>query len=143
MLVSHFCVLNHLERVGGGPTPLHLARASQVPKTTMTHTLAGLEAMGLVETRPNPLDGRSKRVWITPRSREMRAGAVAALGPDAARLRGRLPTARIAALLPALVELRRVLDEDRDGHPSGRVGSVREAPHEGQHLGDRTPLGDL
>ncbi len=43
VLVSHFSVLNHLIRVRDGATPLQLANAFQVPKTTMTHTLAGLE----------------------------------------------------------------------------------------------------
>ena len=66
MLVSHFAVLNHLIRVEDGRTPRELARAFQVPKTTMTHTLAGLESAGYVRMKPNAEDGRSKRVWITP-----------------------------------------------------------------------------
>ncbi|MEZ5791707.1 MAG: hypothetical protein R3D34_13310 [Nitratireductor sp.] len=41
-LISHFSVLNHLTRVCDGRTPLEIARAFQVPKTTMTHTLSGL-----------------------------------------------------------------------------------------------------
>jgi hypothetical protein len=36
----HFSVLNHLMRVEDGRTPLELARAFQVPKTTLS-TLAG------------------------------------------------------------------------------------------------------
>ena len=35
-LISHFSVLNHLIRVKDGQTPLVIARAFQVPKTTMT-----------------------------------------------------------------------------------------------------------
>jgi DNA-binding MarR family transcriptional regulator len=112
-LVSHFAVLNHLVRVRDGGTPLALARAFQVPKTTMTHTLAGLERAGLVEMQPNPEDGRSKRVWITDRGRAFREEAIAGLGPDVARLAERFPTERVAALLPGLEALRRVLDEDR------------------------------
>ena len=38
-LTSHFGVLNHLMNVHDGRTPLKLARAFQVPKTTMTHTI--------------------------------------------------------------------------------------------------------
>ncbi len=56
-LVSHFSVLNHLVRLGEGKTPLDLARAFQVPKTTMTHTLAGLEGAGLIRFAPNPRTG--------------------------------------------------------------------------------------
>ena len=59
MLVTHFSVLNHLVRVGDGRTPLALARAFQTPKTSMTHTLAGLERHGMVDMRPNPKDNRS------------------------------------------------------------------------------------
>ena len=112
-LVSHFGVLNHLVRVGDGRTPLDLARAFQVPKTTMTHTLAGLDRAGLVATRPNPEDGRSKRVWITPAGRAFRDDAIAALAPDVARLAARVPDETLAALLPGLETLRRALDEDR------------------------------
>ena len=49
LLVSHFSVVNHLIRVRDGSTPLELARAFQVPKTSMSHTLAGLEKNGFVE----------------------------------------------------------------------------------------------
>lgn len=110
----HFGVLNHLVRVRDGRTPLEIATAFQVPKTTMTHTLGGLERAGLVIMRPNPEDGRSKRVWLTPAGRAFREAAIAALAPDVARLAGRLPTGRVASLLPGLMELRRVLDADRD-----------------------------
>lgn len=65
LISPHFTVLNHLIRVSDGPTPIMLARAFQVPTTTMTHTVSRLVKHRLVEMRPNPKDGRSKRVWIT------------------------------------------------------------------------------
>jgi len=114
-LISHFTVLNHLIRVKDGQTPLVLARAFQVPKTTMTHTLAGLEKAGLVEMRPNPGDKRSKCVWITPHGRAFRDQAIAGLVPDVQRLSGRIDAQRLAKLVPALAEVRKVLDSDRDG----------------------------
>ena len=64
-VVAQFSVLNHLVRVGDGRTPLAIARAFQVPKTSMTHTLSVLEREGLIEIRKNPGDGRSKLVYIT------------------------------------------------------------------------------
>jgi DNA-binding MarR family transcriptional regulator len=79
----------------------------------MTHTLAGLERGGLVAMRPNPEDGRSKRVWLTEAGRRFREQAIAGLAPDVARLGARFESARLAALLPELEALRRVLDEDR------------------------------
>lgn len=115
MLVSHFSVLNHLVRVKDGQTPLALARAFQVPKTTMTHTLSGLERAGLVGMRPNPEDGRSKRVWITDAGRRFREEAIAALAPDVADIAVAFPPERTAEALPHLTALRKILDEGRDG----------------------------
>jgi DNA-binding MarR family transcriptional regulator len=115
MLVSHFSVLNHLIRVRDGRTPLDLARAFQVPKTTMTHTLASLEAAGLVEMRANPDDKRSKCVWITADGRAFREAAIQALEPDLADLAQRFPHAAVEAMLPALTDLRRIMDDARDG----------------------------
>ncbi|MBX9926145.1 MAG: MarR family winged helix-turn-helix transcriptional regulator [Hyphomicrobiaceae bacterium] len=113
MLVSHFGVLNHLTRVQDGRTPLDLARSFQVPKTTMTHTLATLEAAGLIETRLNPEDKRSKLVWITAHGRSLRKTAIEALNPDLERLAKQFPLAAVEAILPTLTTLRQVMDADR------------------------------
>lgn len=112
--VAHFSVLNHLIRVADGRTPLELANAFQVPKTTMTYTLAGLEKRGLVAMRANPQDGRSKRVWLTPAGREFRDAAIGLLAPDIADLAERFPLADIADIIPRLAELREYLDAMRD-----------------------------
>lgn len=117
-LKSHFVVLNHLVRVADGRTPHELAAAFQVPKTTMTHTLRGLETGGLVRTAPNPADGRSKCVWITPAGRAFREQAIAALAPDTARIAAEFPPERLAPLLPELAALRTVMDRLRDSTPA-------------------------
>lgn len=114
MMVAHFSVLNHLIRVKDGQTPLVLARAFQVPKTTMTHTLGGLEKQGFIEMRPNPRDKRSKRVWITDAGRAFRDSAIQSLAPDVARLSESFEHEDVARLVPALQRLRVILDEDRD-----------------------------
>jgi DNA-binding MarR family transcriptional regulator len=114
-LVSHFAVLNHLSRLGDGRTPLEIARAFQVPKTTMTHTLQGLEKASLIAFAPNPKDGRSKCVMLTDAGRAFRDASVAALGPDIERIARDFPPERIAGLLPALADLRAWLDRDRGG----------------------------
>ena len=123
VLLPHFSLLNHLVRVRDGQTPLALARAFQVPKTTMTHTLAVAERHGWVETRPNPRDGRSKEVWLTASGRAFREESIAALAPDLARLARDRPEA-VRALLPHLVSLREYLDRARDGdQPPNGSGS--------------------
>ncbi|MEM8774210.1 MAG: MarR family transcriptional regulator [Pseudomonadota bacterium] len=114
MVLPHFSVLNHLIRVEDGQTPLVLARAFQVPKTSMTHTLAGLEKRGMVETRPNPEDARSKRVWITRKGRAFRDDAIKDIVEDFAPIEAQFSGERASAILPELEDLRKVLDAARD-----------------------------
>jgi DNA-binding MarR family transcriptional regulator len=116
LIAPHFAVVNHLIRVSDGQTPLVLARAFQVPKTTMTHTLAGLERHGLVEMRPNPDDGRSKRIWLTVAGRRFHDAAIADMGPLFAELAQEVPPEAIATALPVLSQVRRVIDRMRDRH---------------------------
>lgn len=113
-LVSHFSVLNHLVRVQDGRTPLELARAFQTAKTTMTHTLAGLDKAGYVEMRPNTEDARSKRVWISDTGRAFREQAIVSVKPDLERVAAEFPADRVLNLLPELEELRKIMDRQRD-----------------------------
>ena len=114
LIAPHFAVLNHLTRVSDGRTPVEIARAFQVPKTSMTHTLKGLEQHELVDMRPNPDDGRSKRVWLTDKGRTVRADTIAALGPDFSQLAQDFDVARLADIRPVLTDLRIYLDAARD-----------------------------
>ncbi|MEQ3710095.1 MAG: MarR family transcriptional regulator [Tateyamaria sp.] len=114
LIAPHFTVLNHLCRVEDGRTPVDMARAFQVPKTSMTHTLKGLEAHGLVELRPNPEDGRSKRVWLTQAGRDLRSQTIGALGTEFARLAADFDTDRLLAIRPVLTDLRIMMDAARD-----------------------------
>jgi DNA-binding MarR family transcriptional regulator len=114
MVAAQFSVLNHLASRPAGQTPLRIARAFQVPKTSMTHSLAVLERAGLVETAPNPEDGRSKIVRITPAGLAFRAEVIAALTPDMVQSLAGLEPGTLEALLPRLIHLREVLDAARD-----------------------------
>lgn len=113
LIAPHFGVLNHLMRLGDGCTPIAMARAFQVPKTSMTHTLSGLERRGLVEMRPNPRDGRSKQVWLTDAGRGVRDGVIRDMAPELAKLAEALDPERLLSILPVLSELRIYLDESR------------------------------
>lgn len=114
VLVTHFSVVNHLVRLGDGRTPLEIARAFQVPKTSMTHTLQGLETMGYVRIAPNPSDRRSKCVWLTDAGRAFREDAIARMAPDLAKMAAAIGPDRVAALIPELAEIRAYLDANRD-----------------------------
>ncbi len=112
-LVSHFGVLNHLARLGDGRTPLSIAQALQVPKTTMTHTLSGLNKAGLIQFEPNPADSRSKCVMLTDAGRSFRKEAISRLIPDMVELAEAIPFERMADALPVLEEIRKYLDRQR------------------------------
>ena len=114
MLMPHFSVLNHLIRVGDGTTPLALSNAFQIPKASMTHTLAGLVKAGYIEMRENEKDKRSKCIYITRTGRAFRDRAIQNLVPDVEELAKEFSVNDVEAMLPALVELRKVLDRRRD-----------------------------
>lgn len=114
LLASHFGVVSHLIRVRDGATPLELARAFQVPKTTMTHTLAGLEKHGFVEMRPNPDDKRSKQVWLTREGEKLRDDALAKMRPLFEVLGKQFPPNRVSKMLPDLSEFRTLFDQLRN-----------------------------
>ena len=85
----------------------------QVPKTPMTQAPSGLETRGLIALQPNPEDGRSKLVRLTGKGRKVRDAAMAATGADVSMLTDQLPPQRLAALLPDLRALRKLLDDNR------------------------------
>ena len=114
LVLPHFTVINHLIRVQDGQTPLHLARAFQVPKTSMTHTLAGLEKHGFVVMKANPEDARSKQVWLTQAGRAFRDEAIAGLDPDIAQFADTFDVTELTVLTEHLERLRERLDSARD-----------------------------
>lgn len=115
LIAPHFTVLNHLTRVADGRTPIDMARAFQIPKTSMTHTLKGLEARGLIVFRPNPEDGRSKTVWLTDAGRALRAAVIGELMQEGPRVMAGFDMERLKDAKPILTALRQHLDAARDG----------------------------
>lgn len=67
---SHGAVLAHLYQ-RGGPLPVTaLVLALKRPKSTITKTTDSLESGGYLSKTPNPEDGRSYLVELTPRGKE-------------------------------------------------------------------------
>jgi len=112
--MPQFSVLNHLVRLGDKPSPLTLAKAFQLPKTSMTHTLATLEKQALIEMRPNPDDGRSKLIHITRAGQAARERTIDAMLPDLAQLGVDVGVVNIKAALPLLEKARQQLDSYRN-----------------------------
>ncbi len=112
--MSHFVVLNHFPRLGDTSSPQDLARAIQVTKGAMTNTLKRLESRGLVDVRPDPDDGRAKRVTLTDAGRQVRNEAIDAIGPALQAVGERFSQERLKDALPLLREVREYLDRARD-----------------------------
>jgi len=112
--VSHFSVLDHLVRLGDAKMPRTLARAFQLSKGTMTHTLAELLKRGFIRLEPNEKDGRSKLVFVTDLGRAFRRKAMANLAPAMRELETKLDFKQIAKMQLELAGVRAVLDDNRD-----------------------------
>jgi DNA-binding MarR family transcriptional regulator len=104
-------VLNHLARVRDGATPQQLARAFQVGPDAMAALLGDLEGRGLARRGGD----RGRRALATEAGLRLRDRAMADLAPEVAALAARFPQGRMAALLPELAALRRVMDGMREG----------------------------
>ncbi len=114
VLFSHFTVLNHLVRVQDGRTPIEIAKTFQIPKTTMTHTLSGLEKAGFIEMRTNESDARSKRVWLTDNGRDLLETIIRSTAEGVKGLDQLYSVDRVKAILPELEALRKIMDERRE-----------------------------
>jgi DNA-binding MarR family transcriptional regulator len=62
--LSETAVLGRLER-GGPATTAELARAEAVKPQSMRTTIASLAALGLIERKPHPTDGRQIHILLT------------------------------------------------------------------------------
>ena len=114
MTLPQFSVLNHLVRLGGDRAPARIARAMQVTKSTMTNTLGHLERAGYIAVRPDASDGRAKKVDITEAGRAAREQAITAMAPELAWLMQRISMQEVAAALPLMEQVRKLLDERRN-----------------------------
>lgn len=108
-----FGVLNRFCRLGDNETPQSLASAFQVTKGAMTNTLTRLSDRGLVKIKPDPVDGRSKRVFITAKGRNVRNDSIAAVGEVFSNLNEAITIDEIKQALPFLNKLRVHLDNNR------------------------------
>ena len=111
--LSQFTLLNHFTRLGGERSLVQLASAMQVTKAAMTNTVARLQAKGLLSVQPDPLDGRGKRVSLTPAGVAARQQAVRQLGQGLAAMQEAVSPQDLAAALVALRKLRVWFDNNR------------------------------
>jgi DNA-binding MarR family transcriptional regulator len=113
--MAGFTVLNHMVRLGHERrAPAKIAGAVQVTKGAMTGTLKRLEAGGWIVVEPDLTDGRGKAVSLTPAGRAIRDEAIRRLTPGFMALFSGLSPEELAAILPTLQKVRRLLDAARD-----------------------------
>ncbi len=108
-----FAVLERLAWQGEGQTSASIAAAFGWPKTTMSHTVAVLETRGLVRLEPNPRDGRSKCLWLTPKGRSLALSGRAAVEADLAGIAALAPSAALTRLTEDLLSLSDRLSDQR------------------------------
>ena len=97
-----------------GPlTPSELADAERVKRPTATRFVACLERAGLVTRDPDPDDGRSYRVAITPDGAGLLAAAAGRKNAYLARGLESLDADELATLDRAAALLERLLDEEQ------------------------------
>lgn len=109
METSHFSVLNHLSSTGE-KSPVQLARTFQVTKGAMTNTLQKLEIAGYIHIRPDWDDARKKWVSINKAGEAAREQAMRAVAPLFDKIASQIDPQTIKHALPALRELRRILE---------------------------------
>ena len=117
LTIAQFTILNHCVRLGDNKTPAQLADILQVTRGTLTSTLGRLAEKRFISLVPDAADGRSKRVVLTAAGREARDAAIAAAQPLLETARLAMPSAMVVRMLPALEDLRRWLDANRQKPP--------------------------
>ncbi|MBO9473200.1 MULTISPECIES: MarR family winged helix-turn-helix transcriptional regulator [unclassified Shimia] len=111
MELSHFSVLNHLDRSNAERSPAQLAKTFHLTRGAMTNTLHKLEVAGYVHIRPDWDDARRKFVAISPAGRQARDAALASMAPIINEMVSKLGDDRVRAALPILRELRLKLED--------------------------------
>jgi DNA-binding MarR family transcriptional regulator len=114
LTVTHFGIVSHLSRRPNGETPLQLASAFQVPKTSMTHMIKVLETRGYVVQVSNAKDGRSKLIQITQQGHLFIQDSFAGFLPEFAKVLDELEIEAFSTLIPKLENIRTVMDKLRD-----------------------------
>jgi DNA-binding MarR family transcriptional regulator len=112
--VAQFSVLNWFSRVDDEATPGRLARAFQVTKGAMTHTLGRLLDAGLITLSADPASGRRKIVRRTARGAQLREAAIANTFGILDEFASAIDADRLKRILPTLRLMRRHLDAKRE-----------------------------
>ncbi|THD81928.1 MAG: MarR family transcriptional regulator [Phenylobacterium sp.] len=123
MTYPQFEVINFLARRGERQTPAQIACALQMTPGAITNTLQRLEATGLAAVEPDAVDGRKKRVGMTPAGRQAYQRAMAAIKPRMASLREGFTSKEFREVLPFLRALRVWMEEATQSAAPGALAA--------------------
>lgn len=117
LVMSDFMVLASLRRVGAPyqASPSTLYNVLERSSGGMTKMIKRLEAMGLVERRPDPADGRGSLVQLTPRGIDIHGQAFHRFTEGSNALLGEASPARARELDRALQFLVKAFEEHQPG----------------------------
>lgn len=120
--VAQFALLNHFRRDPRAVRSVTgLARAFQVSQPAMTKLVQRLLAKDFLASTPDPGDGRSRHLTITPGGIAAHQAALAVLAPELRALFADWPEADLAALHRLLFRLKSRLDDARNASPETTV----------------------
>src|SRR5215208_1884266 len=106
-----------------GPwTPTRLAERLMMPLSTVLFRVRRLESRGHAERVPNPDDGRSFLVSLTPAGKELLDGARPAFRDYAEAVEARLGQEEVDAIAAGLVSLRQAIDDELAARPTAAPG---------------------
>ena len=109
---SQLAALATIER-HGPLTPSDLADRERVSRPTATRVLGRLVDSGLADRLPDPADGRSAIVTVTPRGRSLLRRLRQRKTAYLARRVRELPSEEVEALARAAAVLERILEDER------------------------------
>jgi DNA-binding MarR family transcriptional regulator len=103
-----------------GPwTPTDLARRLMLPLTTVLFRVRRLERRGQAERKPNPDDGRSFTIRLTPAGQKLLRKARPRFRAAAEAVEAQLGAEQVAALRDSLANLRTTIDAELFDAPDG------------------------
>lgn len=100
-----------------GLTQKQLVERLDVEQATIANTITRMERDGLIARRPHPDDRRAQSIFLTPKSRQIKAAAVeAAIGQNKLALNGLSPAeqAQFLDYMRRVIEAMRASEDNRN-----------------------------
>lgn len=107
-----FPVMLHLWQKDG-ITQRDLVGLVGVEQATMANTLARMERDGLIQRRPDPEDGRARRIWLTEQGKSLDEAATSAANEENLSVLAGLSQDEVAQLVQLMRKAIQTFEENR------------------------------